>query len=181
MNIRSYKDKKPSLGKGVYVDPSAVILGDVTIEEDSSVWPLVAIRGDMTAIKIGKRTTVQDGSILHSTHPSDFNPGGYPLSIGDDVSVGHQAMLHGCTIGDRVVVGMACIVMDGAIVENDVVIGAGSLVPPGKTLESGYLYVGRPAKQVRPLTDKEMAFFTYVAGNYVKVKNDYLADMADEA
>lgn len=174
MNIRNYKDKTPNLAEGVFVDPSAVVIGDVAIGKDSSVWPLSSIRGDMTSITIGERTTIQDGSNLHSTHASDFNPGGYPLSIGDDVSVGHQAMLHGCTIGSRVLVGMQSIVMDGAIVEDDVIIAAGSLVPPGKTLESGYLYVGRPAKQSRKLTEKELAFFTYVAANYVKVKDDYL-------
>ncbi len=176
MNIRKYKDKMPTLHEGVFVDPSAVVIGDVTIGKDSSVWPLSSIRGDMTSITIGERTTIQDGSNLHSTHASDFNPGGFPLSIGDDVSVGHQAMLHGCTIGSRVLVGMQAIVMDGAVVEDNVIIAAGSLVPPGKTLESGHLYVGRPAKQSRKLTEKELAFFTYVAANYVKVKNDYLED-----
>ncbi|RDE18882.1 gamma carbonic anhydrase family protein [Motiliproteus coralliicola] len=176
MKIRSYQGMTPKLGQRVLVDPSAVVLGDVEIGDDSSIWPLVVVRGDMHRIRIGARTSIQDGSVLHITHAGPYNPDGFPLIIGSDVTVGHQAMLHGCTIGDRVLVGMGAMVMDGAVVEDDVVIGAGSLVPPGKTLESGHLYVGRPAKQVRKLTDKEMSFFTYTAGNYVKLKDKHLSE-----
>ncbi len=174
--VRSYNGHTPELGQRVWIDPSAVVIGQVHIAADSSVWPLASVRGDMTHIHIGERTTIQDGAILHSTHASSFNPGGFPLTIGDDVSVAHQAMLHGCTVGDRVLIGMQTIIMDGAKVGSDVIIGAGSLVPPGKVLESGYLYVGRPVQQKRPLNQKELDFFTYVAGNYVKVKDQYIAD-----
>ncbi len=180
MKIRSYQGQTPKLGDKVFIDPSSVVLGDVSIGDDSSVWPLVAIRGDMHRISIGCRTSIQDGSVLHITHAGPYNPDGFPLIIGDDVTVGHQAMLHGCTIGDRILVGMGAMVMDGAVVESDVIIGAGSLVPPGKTLESGHLYVGRPVKQVRPLTEKELTFFTYTAANYVRLKDKHLAENYDD-
>src|SRR5690554_5374916 len=128
----------------------------------------------MHKIRLGDRCSIQDGSVLHITHASDFNAGDLPLFLGDDVTVGHKALLHGCTIGSRVLVGMGCIIMDGAVVEDDVIVGAGCLVPPGKTLQSGYLYVGSPAKQVRALSEKELTFFKYTAANYVKLKNEYL-------
>ncbi|MND78853.1 galactoside O-acetyltransferase [compost metagenome] len=114
--------------------------------------------------------------MLHITHAGPFNPDGYPLEIGDDVTIGHKALLHGCRVGNRVLIGMGSIVMDGAVIEDDVVLGAGSLVPPGKRLESGYLYVGSPVKQARALSDKEKAFFTYSAANYVKLKDLHIAE-----
>lgn len=174
--IRAHKQHTPVLADRVFVDPSAVVIGDVEIGEDSSVWPLTVIRGDMHRIRIGARTSIQDGSILHITHAGPFNPDGYPLTVGSDVTVGHTVTLHGCTIGDRVLVGMGSMVMDGAVVEDNVVIGAGSLVPPGKVLASGFLYMGSPCKQVRELKEKEMNFFTYTAGNYVKLKDEYLEE-----
>lgn len=176
MHIRTYQGMTPKLGKRTFIDPSAVVLGDVELGDDCSVWPLTVIRGDMHRIRIGTRTSVQDGSVLHITHAGPFNPDGFPLIIGDDVTIGHQAMLHGCTVGSRVLVGMGAMIMDGAVVEDDVIVGAGSLVPPGKTLESGYLYVGRPVKQQRKLTEKELKFFTYTAGNYVKLKDKHLLE-----
>lgn len=176
MTIRTYQGKTPSLGERVFVDASAVVIGDVEIGADSSVWPLVVIRGDMHRIRIGARTSVQDGSVLHITHAGPFNPDGFPLTIGDEVTIGHKVLLHGCTIGSRILVGMGSIVMDGAVIEDEVILGAGSLVPPGKTLESGFLYVGSPVKKARPLTDKERAFFSYTAGNYVKLKDQHIAE-----
>lgn len=176
MNIRPYQDKRPLLGERVYVDPSAVVIGDVELGADSSVWPLAVIRGDMHRIRIGARTSVQDGSVLHITHAGPFNPDGFALTVGDEVTVGHKVTLHGCTLGSRILVGMGAIIMDGAVVEDEVVIGAGTLVPPAKRLESGYLYVGSPARQARPLTEKERAFFSYSAQNYVKLKDQYLAE-----
>ncbi|SDG44242.1 gamma carbonic anhydrase family protein [Phytopseudomonas seleniipraecipitans] len=180
MAIRRYQGTTPTLGDRVFVDTSAVVIGDVEIGEDSSVWPLTVIRGDMHRIRIGKRTSVQDGSVLHITHAGPFNPDGFPLLIGDEVTIGHKVMLHGCTLGSRILVGMGSTVMDGAVVEDEVIIGAGSLVPPGKVLESGYLYVGSPVKQARPLTDKERNFFSYTAGNYVKLKDTHLAEGFDQ-
>jgi carbonic anhydrase/acetyltransferase-like protein (isoleucine patch superfamily) len=130
----------------------------------------------MHRVRVGARTSVQDGCVLHITHAGPFNPDGWPLDIGSDVTIGHKATLHGCTVGDRVLVGMGAIVMDGAVVENDVVIAAGALVTPGKRLRSGYLYAGSPAREVRELSEKEMAHFTYSAGNYVKLKDQYIAE-----
>ncbi|MCV6587698.1 MAG: gamma carbonic anhydrase family protein [Marinobacterium sp.] len=176
MNIRPYQGMTPRLGDRVFVDPSAVVLGNVELADDCSVWPLTVIRGDMHRIRIGARTSVQDGSVLHITHAGPFNPDGFALIIGEDVTIGHQSMLHGCTIGNRVLVGMGAMVMDGAVVEDDVVIGAGSLVPPGKVLESGYMYMGRPVKKIREITDKEQQFFTYSAANYVALKDTHLQE-----
>lgn len=180
MAIRIYQQITPQLGQRAFVDASAVVIGDVQIGDDSSVWPLTVIRGDMHQIRIGARSSVQDGSVLHITHAGPFNPDGYPLIIGDEVTVGHKVTLHGCTLGNRILVGMGSIVMDGAVVEDEVIIGAGSLVPPGKRLESGFLYVGSPVKQARPLTDKERSFFSYSAGNYVKLKDQHLAEGYDQ-
>lgn len=177
MSVREHKGIKPKLGRGVFIDPAAVVSGDVIIGEDSSVWPCTVIRGDMQPIRIGARTSIQDGSVIHITHDGPFNPGGCPTTVGDDVTVGHSVTLHGCTIGDRVLVGIGTLVLDEAIVENDVMIGAGTLVPPGKTLESGFLYLGSPCRKARPLTDKEMDFFTYTAGHYVKLKNEHLIEV----
>ncbi|MFF7707225.1 DapH/DapD/GlmU-related protein [Pseudomonas sp. NPDC007930] len=176
MTIRRFEQHTPVLGARAFVDHSAVVLGDVELGADSSVWPLTVIRGDMHRIRIGQRTSVQDGSVLHITHAGPFNPEGFPLIIGDDVTIGHKVMLHGCTLGNRILVGMGSTVMDGAVIEDEVILGAGSLVPPGKVLASGYLYVGSPAKQARPLTDKERAFFSYSAANYVKLKDRHLAE-----
>jgi carbonic anhydrase/acetyltransferase-like protein (isoleucine patch superfamily) len=176
VSIRSYQQFTPLLGERVFVDASAVVLGDVEIGDDSSVWPLVVIRGDMHSIRIGERSSVQDGSVLHITHAGPFNPGGYPLNIGDDVTIGHKVTLHGCNVGNRVLIGMGSIVMDGVVIEDEVVLGAGSLVPPGKRLESGYLYVGSPAKQARPLSEKERSYFSYSAANYVRLKDQHLME-----
>ena len=180
MSIRPFQQHTPTLGERTFVDRSAVVIGDVEIGADSSIWPLTVIRGDMHRIRIGARTSVQDGCVLHITHAGPFNPDGFPLLIGDDVTIAHKVMLHGCTVGNRILIGMGSIVMDGAVVEDDVIIGAGSLVPPGKKLDSGFLYVGSPVKQIRALTDKERAFFTYSAANYVKLKDLHLAEGFDQ-
>lgn len=176
MTLRTYQNLTPALGERAFVDRSAVVIGDVEIGADSSIWPLTVIRGDMHRIRIGQRTSVQDGCVLHITHAGPFNPEGFPLLIGDDVTIAHKVMLHGCTVGSRILIGMGSIVMDGAVIEDEVIVGAGSLVPPGKTLESGFLYVGSPVKQARALTDKERAFFTYSAANYVKLKDLHMAE-----
>jgi carbonic anhydrase/acetyltransferase-like protein (isoleucine patch superfamily) len=176
MTIRTYKGVTPTLGSDVYVDPSAVLVGDIHLGDDASVWPLVAARGDVNIIRIGARSNIQDGSVLHVSRPSSKNPQGSPLLIGDDVTVGHKVMLHGCRLGNRILVGMGAIVMDDAIVEDDVIIGAGSLVPPGKVLESGYLYVGSPVKQARLLNEAERNFLQASAQNYVDLKNEYIAE-----
>ena len=175
-NLRSYRGLKPKLGTGVYVDPMSALVGDIELGDDTSIWPMVAARGDVNYIRIGARTNVQDGTVLHVTRKSKSNPDGYPLLIGEDVTIGHKAMLHACKVGDRVLIGMGAIILDNAVIENDVILGAGSLVPPGKILKSGYLYKGSPAKASRELTEGEIAFLKVSANNYVQLKNEYLAD-----
>lgn len=173
---RPYKGIYPTLGEGVYVDESAVLVGDIHLGKDSSIWPLVAARGDVNHIRIGARTNIQDGCVLHVTRTSFDDDEGFPLTIGDDVTLGHRAMLHGCSLGNRILVGMAAVIMDGAVVGDDVIIGGGALIAPGKHLESGYLYVGSPARRMRALNDAEKAFLKDSAANYVILKNDYLAE-----
>lgn len=177
LSVRSYRGMAPRLGARVLVDPSSVVLGDVDIGDDSSIWPQVAVRGDMHRIRIGARTSIQDGSVLHITHAGPYNPDGWPLIIGDDVTVAHGVILHGCHIGNRVLIGMGSIVMDGAVVEDDVVIGANALVPPGKRLESGWLYTGSPARPKRELSQKERDYFRYSADNYVRLKDHHIAEL----
>lgn len=172
--LKSYNGITPTLASGVFVEGSAVLYGDITLGEDSSIWPLVVARGDVNAIRIGARTNIQDGAVLHVTRPSTVLPDGLPLVIGNDVTVGHKAMLHACVIGNRVLIGMGAILLDGAEVADDVIVGAGSLVPPGKQLESGYLYVGSPVKKIRALTPQELAFLPESAANYVRLKDQYL-------
>lgn len=177
--IRAYKGMQPQLDESVFVDPTAVIIGDVVIGCDSSVWPYAVIRGDMHRIRIGERVSVQDGSVLHITHASSYNPDGFPLTIGNDVTIGHQATLHGCTVHDRVLIGMKAMVMDGAVIESEVILGAGAVVPPGKQLASGFVYMGSPAKAVRAITEKERSFFSYTAANYARLKDSYLNEYAE--
>lgn len=172
--LRPYKNLFPKQGDRVMIDSSSVVIGDVRMDDDVSIWPLVAIRGDVNYVSIGARTNIQDGSVLHVTHKSAYNPEGNPLVIGEEVTVGHKVMLHGCTIGNRVLVGMGSILLDGVVIEDEVMIGAGSLVPQNKRLESGFLYLGSPVKQIRPLTEAEKEGLKYSANNYVKWKNDYL-------
>lgn len=171
MTIRDFAGKSPDIDASAYIDESSVVIGDVTIAEDVSVWPCTVIRGDVNYVRIGARTNIQDGSVLHVTHanPEYTSSTGYPLIIGDDVTIGHKALLHACTIGNRCLIGMGAIVMDNTVVEDDVMIAAGSVVPPGKRLESGHLYLGNPAVKKRPLNDKEREFLGYSAANYVKL------------
>lgn len=173
--LRAYKGIYPQLAAGAYVDEHAVVIGDVQLAEEVSVWPMVVIRGDVNWVRIGARSNIQDGTVIHEARPRPGNPEGYATIIGCDVTVGHKAMLHGCQIGNEVLVGIGAIVLDGAVVEDRVIIGAGSLVTPGKRLESGYLYTGAPAKQARPLKESELGFFAQQAAEYVALKNEYLA------
>ncbi|WP_116368464.1 gamma carbonic anhydrase family protein [Parahaliea mediterranea] len=176
-SLRSFRGQRPVLGERVLIDPSAVVLGDVELGDDVSVWPQAVVRGDMHRIRVGARTSVQDGCVLHITHAGPYNPEGWPLLIGEDVTIGHNATLHGCSIGNRVLVGMGATVMDGAVVEDEVVIAAGALVTPGKRLRSGYLYAGSPAREMRALSDSEREYFCYSANNYVQLKEQHLAEL----
>lgn len=177
VTIRSYEQKRPVLGEDVYIDDTALVIGDVNLGDDVSIWPMTVARGDVQRIEIGAQTNVQDGCVLHVTQKSHFNAAGHPLVIGRGVTVGHRAVLHGCTVGDLCLIGIGAVVMDGAIVESRVIIGAGTLVPPGKHLEEGFLYVGSPARQVRPLKDSELQFLEFSRDGYVRLKNQYLRDL----
>lgn len=176
MSIRTFENIAPQIADSAYVDETALVIGAVKIDEDVSLWPRVVARGDVNTIEIGARTNIQDGTILHVSHDSEFAPGGFALSIGADITVGHQAILHGCTVEDRCLVGMAATVMDGAILRTGVILGAGSLVPPGRELEGGFLWVGSPARKVRPLSKQEEAFLDYSARHYVELKNRHLVE-----
>jgi len=175
MTVRPFNQQLPQLAAGSYVDPQAVVIGDVQLGADSSMWPCAVARGDVNAIRIGDRTNIQDGAVLHVSHESAFGAG-YPLVIGNDVTVGHNATLHACTIEDEVLIGMNATVLDGALVPKHTIVGANALVPPGKHLEGGWLYMGIPAKPVRQLTEKDIAFFKYSAAHYVKLMRQYQAE-----
>lgn len=169
MTVRPYQQHTPVIASTAWIDPSAVVIGQVTLGEHVSVWPQVTIRGDVNTISIGDGSNIQDGAVLHCTHDGPFTTGGSALAIGSRVTVGHQACLHGCTIGDDVLIGIGAIVLDGAVIEDCVMVGAGALVPPGKRLESGHLYVGSPVKQARPLSDTERAALKYSAEHYTRL------------
>jgi carbonic anhydrase/acetyltransferase-like protein (isoleucine patch superfamily) len=173
MSIRDYRGISPVLGARVYVDETALVIGRVALGDDSSVWPFAVVRGDVHRIEIGARTNIQDGSVLHVVHDGPYVPGGLPLRVGDDVTVGHKAVLHAATIGDRCLIGMGAVVLDGAVVEDDVMIAAGTLVPPGKHLASRGLYLGNPARRARELTAKDLEQLLYGAAQYVKLKDHY--------
>lgn len=175
MNLRKYLNHEPQLGARVYVDPAATVIGKVWLADDVSVWPGTVLRGDVKDIRVGARTNIQDLSILHTNWSSQTRPEGSPLNIGEDVTIGHHVTLHGCTIGNRVLVGMGSIILDDAVIGDDTIIGAGSLVPPRKHLEGGFLYMGSPVKAVRPLTEEERAFLLVSAQNYMRTAANYLA------
>jgi len=175
MPVISYLDKAPILGDRVYLHPSCQVIGDVNIGDDSSIWCNTVLRGDVNRIVIGCGTNIQDLSMGHVSHKSAGKPEGSPLIIGNYVTVGHSVILHGCRIGDECFIGMGSIIMDDVMISARVMIGAGSLVSPGKILESGMLYVGRPAKALRALTEAELLHLRYSAGHYMRVKNNYLA------
>lgn len=174
MTIRTFNGIAPKIGKSVFIDDSAVVIGDVTLGDEVSIWPTTVLRGDVERIVIGDGTNVQDGSVLHVTHAGKYTGQGHPLLIGNNVTIGHRAVVNACTVGDYCLIGIGAIIMDGAVLEDYVMLGAGALVPPGKTLASGYLYVGTPARQARPLTESEKEFLAYSARQYIRLKNEYL-------
>ena len=163
----------PQLAPGAWVHPRATVIGEVSLGRDASVWPGAVIRGDVNSIAIGESTNIQDNSVLHVSHKTPANPAGGPLVVGARVTVGHTVILHACMIEDECLIGMGSIILDRAVVQKHVLLGAGSLVPEGKVLESGHLYLGRPAKLVRRLTDEEIAYFSYSAQHYVALARSY--------
>ena len=174
MSLRAFGPDYPQLGARVFVDPTALVSGRVTLEDDVSVWPMCVLRGDVNTIDVGARTNVQDGSVLHVTHERERAGGGHPLVVGADVTIGHRVILHGCTVGARCLIGMGAIVMDGVLIEDEVLLAAGSVVPPGKRLQARSLYLGNPARRVRSLSAAEIEDFAYSAAHYVKLKDGYL-------
>lgn len=181
MNVSAYKNKFPKFGARVFIHQAAVVIGDVTVGDDVSFWPFSVVRGDVNSIRIGDRSNVQDGAVLHVTHDGPYTPGGRELIIGCDVTIAHRATLHACTLGDRILIGIGAIVLDNVVIEDDVMVAAGSLVPPGKSLQSGGLYKGSPAQRVRELTDDEIENLSYSARHYVVVKNDYMDSGVDQS
>ena len=174
MTLRPYLDKLPVLGERVYVDPAATVIGEVELGDDVSVWPGTVIRGDVNFVRIGARTNVQDGTIVHVSHHSPYNKAGYPTLIGEDVTIGHGAIVHACTIEDRVLVGMGAKILDGALVRKHGFVGAGAVVGPGKVVGEGELWLGNPARPARTLSDREIESLLYSAQHYVRLKDRYL-------
>lgn len=166
--IYEFLGETPDYPESVFVAPSADIIGDVTFGAESNVWFNTTIRGDVNWIEIGERSNIQDNTCIHVMNQTG------PTSIGSEVTVGHNAMIHGCTIQDRALIGIHATILDEVIIESDVIVAADSLVPPGKRLESGYMYMGSPAEKKRPLTDREIASITEHADNYVKYSRAYM-------
>ena len=172
-NIRAYQGKQPLIAASAWIDPSALVIGDVEIGAGSSVWPMAVIRGDVHQISIGAESNIQDGSILHVSHDSRFLPGGAPLIIHDRVTVGHQVVLHGCEIHDCCLIGIGARILDRAVVQSRTLLAAGSLVPPKQVLEGGYLSRGAPVSRIRPLTDEELEYLEYAALHYVRLADNH--------
>ncbi|HET6434774.1 MAG TPA: gamma carbonic anhydrase family protein [Xanthomonadaceae bacterium] len=176
MPLRPYRNVLPTLGARVYVDPAASVIGDVVLGDDVSVWPHTVIRGDVNFIRIGNRSNLQDGTIVHVSHDGPHAKlGGFATRIGSDVTIGHKAIIHACTIEDAVLIGMGAIVLDGAVVRKHGFVGAGALIAPGKVVGEGELWLGNPAKKARMLSDAEIEALYYSAGHYVRLKDEYLA------
>jgi len=176
-NIRSFQGVSPVLGEGTYVDEAASVIGDVVLGDDVSIWPGTVVRGDVNYIRIGARTNVQDGSIIHVTHDGPYGkPGGFATVIGADVTIGHAAVIHACVIEDACLIGMGSTILDGAVIRKNGFVGAGAVIPPGKVVESGELWLGNPAKCVRKLSEKEIEQLYYSAQHYVRLKDKYLAE-----
>lgn len=179
MPLAAYLDTMPTLGARVYCHASCQIIGEVSIGNDCSIWCNTVLRGDVNRIVIGQGSNIQDATVGHVSHKTPGKPDGSPLLVGDYVTIGHSVVLHGCTIGNECLIGMGSIILDDAVIPDHVMIGAGSLVPPGKTLESGMLYVGRPVKAVRALTAEEIAHLRYSAEHYIQLKNSYLNSLPE--
>ncbi|MCY4614316.1 MAG: gamma carbonic anhydrase family protein [Nitrospira sp.] len=171
--IKAYRGVTPTIADTAFIEDTAVIVGDVVIESESSVWFHSVVRGDVNFIRIGRRTNVQDLSLLHVTHDT------YPLILGDDVTVGHHVVLHGCTIHNRVLIGMGAVLMDGVVVGDDCIIGAGALVTEHTKIPPGSLVIGSPARVKRPLRETELAWLKESAQNYVRYARDYMTDLTE--
>ena len=165
--ILPYKNIYPIIDSSVLICDGARIIGDIVIQENSSIWYNAILRGDVYPIRIGKRTNIQDGAILHVTTDT------YALTIGDDVTIGHGAIVHGASIGNRCLIGMGAIILDGSIIEDDTIIAAGTVIKPGMHIPSGIMCAGIPGKKMRDITDKERQSFTWQAAHYMEVAKEY--------
>jgi len=175
MHLRPYLDHVPVVGERVYIDPAASVIGDVVLGDDVSIWPGTVVRGDVNFIRIGARTNIQDGSVVHVSHDGPHAKlGGFATVIGSDVTIGHKAIVHACRIEDAVLIGMGAIILDGAIVRRHGFVGAGALVAPGKEVGERELWLGNPARKVRMLSDAEVEALFYSAQHYVRLKDHYL-------
>jgi len=170
--IRSYRGRTPQIPASAYIDPDAVIIGDVTIGELSSVWPGVVIRGDVNWIRIGARTNIQDGSVLHVMKDT------HPLQLGDAVTIGHGVILHGCTIESRVLIGMGSVLLNGAKIGAGSIVAAGTLVPENTVVPSGSLFMGHPGKFRRALTPEDQASIEAYAARYIEYSESYKKEVA---
>lgn len=175
MAIRSFEQYSPEIAAGVFVDEMGLVIGNVILKADVSIWPMAVARGDIHRIEIGERSNIQDGAVLHVIHDHENFPGGAPVIIGKEVTVGHNATLHGCKIGDHCLIGMNATVLDKAELEPEIIVAANSLVPPNKVLKSGFLYMGNPVKPMRELTPAERKLIRYNALYYVELKNRHMA------
>lgn len=173
MAIRNFNHLCPNIAETAFIDESALVIGDVEMGEYSSVWPMAVLRGDINKIRIGRYTNIQDGTIIHVNHASEFDPKGSTIVIGEEVTIGHRVVLHGCTIKEQCLIGIGTIIMDHVLVHPKTMIGANSLVPPGKELEGGYLWLGSPVKKVRPLTEQELSYFQYSAHHYARLAEQH--------
>ena len=173
--LRPFRDRLPTLGARAYVDPAASVIGDVVLGDDVSIWPATVIRGDVNFIRIGARTNLQDGSVVHVSHDGPHAKlGGFATRIGEDVTIGHKAIIHACTIEDAALIGMGAIVLDGAVVKKHGFVGAGALIAPGKVVGEGEMWLGNPGRFARRLSDAEMEALYYSAQHYVRLKDEYL-------
>ncbi len=173
MAIEAFRGIVPNIGRDVFIHATATVIGEVTLADGVSVWPGAVLRGDVNFIRVGADTNIQDNSVLHVSHRRQDDPDGAPLVVGERVTIGHGVILHGCTVGDECLIGMGALVMDHAVIEPHVLLGAGSLVTEGQVLESGWLYLGRPARQVRRLSAEEVAQFAYQARHYTELARAY--------
>ena len=167
----------PRIDESAFVAPGARLIGDVEIGPEASIWYNCVVRGDVNRIRIGPRTNIQDGTVIHVNQEKDGGRGknGFACNIGADVTVGHLALLHACTLEDGSFVGMKACVMDGVVVEGGAMVAAGALVTPGKRVKQGELWAGSPAKLMRPLSEKELAYFAYSAKHYCEIAESYRA------
>ncbi len=166
--ILPYGGTLPQLGKGVFLAPTACLIGDIIVGDDSSFWFNVTVRGDVNYIRVGERTNIQDGSVLHVTSKK------FPLFIGNGVTGGHSVVLHGCEVMDGCLIGIGARILDGAVIEKESIVGAGAVVSPGTRIPGGHLALGIPAKVVRPLKDEEFELINRTAEHYINLKNEYL-------